>query len=86
MKRDTSLLRPTKMDCKTHFKKVFILATLRLRWRLSRYGFKVHCGTALEDTFSTWWQIRPPKHNALLQPSRPGLPANLKVANREIYR
>ena len=75
MKRDTSLLRPTKMDkhsifshvCIPIFKKVFILATLRLHWRLSRDGFKVHCGTALGDSFSTWWQIRPPKqsHNAL---------------------
>ena len=61
MKRDTSLLRPTKMDkhsiflhvCIPIFKKVFILATLRLRWRLSRDGFKVHCGTALGAAFST---------------------------------
>ena len=53
--------------CIPIFKKVFILATLRLRWRQSRDGFKVHCGTALGDEFSTWWQIRPLKqsHNAL---------------------
>ena len=45
---------------------------------------KVHCETVLEDAFSTWRQIRPPKqtHNALWQPSRPGPPRNLKVANR----
>ena len=45
---------------------------------------KVHCGTVLEDAFSTWRQIRPPEqsHNALWQPSRPGLPRNLKVANK----
>ena len=44
---------------------------------------KVHCGTVLGVAFSTWRQICPPKqsHNALSQPSRPGLPRNLKVAN-----
>ena len=46
-------------------------------------GFQVHCGTVLWDLFSAWWQICPPKqsHNALSQPSRPGLPRNLKVSN-----
>ena len=40
----------------------------------------VYCGTVLGDAFSTWREIRPPKqsHNALGQPSRPGLPRNLK--------
>ena len=43
---------------------------------------KVHCGTILRDAFSAWWQIHPLKqsHIALGQPSRPGLPRNLKVA------
>ena len=46
-------------------------------------GFQVHCGTVLGDAFSTWRQICPPKqsHNALSQPSRPGLSRNLNVAN-----
>ena len=45
---------------------------------------KVHCGTVVEDAFSTWRQIRPPEqsHNALWQPSRPGLTRNVKVANK----
>ena len=45
----------------------FILATLRLRGRVGRDGFKVHFGTVLGDAFSTWRQIGPPKqsHNAL---------------------
>ena len=46
-------------------------------------GFQVHCGTVLGDLFSTGRQICPPKqsHNSLSQPSRPGLPRNLKVTN-----
>ena len=49
---------------------------------------KVHYGTVLGDAFSTWRQIRPPKHshNALWQPSRPSPPCNLKVANRRRYK
>ena len=49
---------------------------------------KVHCGTVLGDVFLTWRRIRPQKqsHNALWQPSRPGLPLNLKVANRGRYK
>ena len=45
---------------------------------------EVHCGTVLEDAFSIWRQIRPPKksHNALWQPFRPGFSRNLKVANK----
>ena len=42
-------------------------ATLRLRGRPGRDGFKVHCGTVFGHAFSTWRQIRPQKqsHNAL---------------------
>ena len=40
MKRDTSLLRPTKMDCKTHFQKGFYIG---------------HFEVALE-TESRWFQ------------------------------
>ena len=45
---------------------------------------KVHCGTVLWDEFAAMLKMRPQKqsHNALWQPSRPGLPRNLKVANR----
>ena len=44
---------------------------------------KVHCGTVLGDKFAAMLKLRPPKqsHNALWQPSRLGLPRNLKVAN-----
>ena len=44
---------------------------------------KVHCGTVLGDEFATMLKKRPPKqsHNALWQPSRPGLSRILKVAN-----
>ena len=43
-------------------------------------GFKVHCGTVLGDSFSTWRQMRHPKqsHNALWQPSRPSFCATSK--------
>ena len=56
-----------------------VFATLRLRERPGRDG----CQSASWDAFLTWPQIRPPKqsHNALWQPSRPGLPRNLKVAS-----
>ena len=44
---------------------------------------KGHRGTVFGDDFAAMLKIRPPKqsHNAVLQPSRPGLPRNLKVAN-----
>ena len=47
---------------------------------------KVHYGTVLEDEFAAILKMRPPKqsHNALWQPSRPGLPRNFKVANSQI--
>ena len=46
---------------------------------------KVHSGTVLGDAFSTWRQICPSKqsHNALWQPSRPGLPRNFNVQMEE---
>ena len=62
-----------------------LFATLRLRAEdRVEMVIKVHCGTVVEDAFSTLRQIRPPEqsHNALWQPSRPGLPRNLKVANK----
>ena len=45
---------------------------------------EVHSGTVLEDAFSIWRQICPPRkcHNALWQPFRPGFSRNLKVANK----
>ena len=47
---------------------------------------KVHYGTVLEDEFAAILKMRAPKqsHNALWQPSRPGLPRNFKVANSQI--
>ena len=46
-----------------------------------RDGFKRHCGTVMGNEFLTWRQIRFPQqsHNALWQPSQPGLPRNLIV-------
>ena len=37
---------------------------------------QVHCGTVLGDKFPAMLKMRPPKqsHNALGQPSQPGLP------------
>ena len=60
-----------RLELRSLFHSLF--ATLRLRGRLARDGFQVHCGTVLGDAFSTWRQICPPKqsHNALSQPSRP---------------
>ena len=47
---------------------------------------KVHYGTVLEDEFAAILKMRPLRqsHNALWQPSRPGLPRNFKVANSQI--
>ena len=44
---------------------------------------QVQCGTVLKDEFATMLKKHLSKlsHNALWQPSRPGLPRNLKVAN-----
>ena len=60
-----------------------VFATLSLHGRPGHDGCQSACGTVLGNTFSTWWQICPPKqpHNALWQPSWPGLLRNLKVVN-----
>ena len=80
-----------RMPCKTCYRisfrvdgrKQFEFATLKLRGRTGRDGCQVHCGTVLKDKFAAMLKMRPPKqsHDALCQPTRHGLPRNLKVSN-----
>ena len=65
-----------------------IFATLRLRGRPGRDGcqLKVHCGTVLGAKLHPCWKCVPPKqsHNALWQPSWPGLRATSKWRIRSL--